>query len=65
MEFGLLMTDKLVYVSCKFEMYIFNIALVISGKCTYCVSLCTEYILGYFIAKIGVRTADFARPAVW
>ena len=30
MEFGLLMTDIQVYVSCKFEMYIFKIALVIS-----------------------------------
>ena len=29
-EFGLLMTDIPVYVSCKFEMYIFKIALVIS-----------------------------------
>ena len=30
MEFSLLMTDILVYVSCKFDMYIFKIALVIS-----------------------------------
>ena len=30
MEFDLLMTDILVYVSCKFEMYIFKIAQVIS-----------------------------------
>ena len=30
MEFGLLMTDILVYVSCKFEIYIFKTALVIS-----------------------------------
>ena len=30
MEFGLLMKDIPVYVSCKFEMYIFKIALVIS-----------------------------------
>ena len=30
MEFGLLMTDMPVYVSGKFEMYIFTIALVIS-----------------------------------
>ena len=30
MEFGLLMTDIPVYVSSKFEMYIFKIALVIS-----------------------------------
>ena len=30
MEFGLLMADIPVYVSCKFEMYIFKTALVIS-----------------------------------
>ena len=30
MEFGLRMTDILVYASCKFEMYICKIALVIS-----------------------------------
>ena len=30
MEFGQLMTGILVYVSCKFEMYIFKIAQVIS-----------------------------------
>ena len=30
MEFGLLMADIPVYVSCTFEMYIFKIALVIS-----------------------------------
>ena len=30
MEFGLLMTDIPVYISCKFELYIFKIALVIS-----------------------------------
>ena len=30
MECGLLMADIQVYVSCKFEMYIFKIALVIS-----------------------------------
>ena len=29
-KFGLLMTDIPVYVSCKFEMYMFKIALVIS-----------------------------------
>ena len=30
MEFGQLMIDILVYVSCKFEMYIFKIAQVIN-----------------------------------
>ena len=32
MEFGLLTIDIQVYVSCKFEMYIFEIAQVISEK---------------------------------
>ena len=36
MAFGLLMSDKPVYVSCKFEMYIFKIALVISE--TVCIA---------------------------
>ena len=44
MEFGLLMTDILVYVSCKFEMYIFKIALVISENVRiallYVLSIC-------------------------
>ena len=44
MEFSQRMADILAYVSCKFEMYIFEIAQVI-GERTYCVSLCTEYIL--------------------
>ena len=43
MEFGQLMIDILVYVSCRFEMYILKIAQV-KRKCTYCFSLCTEYI---------------------
>ena len=30
MEIGLLMTDMPVYASCKFEMYIFQIVLIIS-----------------------------------
>ena len=30
MEFGLIVTDIPVYVPCKFEMYIFKVALVIS-----------------------------------
>ena len=30
MEFGLLITDVPIYISCKFVMYIFKIALVIS-----------------------------------
>ena len=32
MEFGQLMTDILVYLSCKFEMYIFETAQVIGEK---------------------------------
>ena len=36
MAFGLLMADTPVYVSCKFEMYIFKIPLVISE--TVCIA---------------------------
>ena len=36
MEFGQLMIDIVVYVSCKFEMYIFKIAQVISE--TICIA---------------------------
>ena len=47
MKFGQVMIDILVYVSCKFEIYIFKIAQVTmyQRKGTYCVSLCTEYII--------------------
>ena len=45
-EFSLLMTDILVYVSCKFEMYIFKIALVTSENACiaflYVLSICVE-----------------------
>ena len=44
MEFGLLMTDRAVYVSCKFEMYIFKIALVISEN----VCIAFLYVLSIF-----------------
>ena len=44
MEFGLLMTDIPVYVSCKFEIYNFKIALVISENVRiaflYVLSIC-------------------------
>ena len=41
MEFGQLMKDRLVYVSCKFEIYIFKIAQVISEN----VSIAFLYVL--------------------
>ena len=44
MEFGLLMTDIPVYVSCKFEMNIFKIALVISKN----VRIAFLYVLSIF-----------------
>ena len=44
-EFGLLMTDILVYVSGKFEMYIFKIALVISTN----VCIAFLYVLSIYI----------------
>ena len=44
MEFGLLLADIPVYVSCKFEMYIFKIALVISEN----VCIAFLYVLSIF-----------------
>ena len=44
MEFGRLMTVILVYVSCKFEMYIFKIAQVISEN----VRIAFLYVLSIF-----------------
>ena len=44
MEFGLLMTDIPVYVPCKFKMYIFKIALVISEN----VRIAFLYVLSIF-----------------
>ena len=42
MEFGQIMKDILVYVSCKFEMYIFKISQVISEN----VRIAFLYVLG-------------------
>ena len=48
MAFGLLMTDIPVYVSCKFEIYIFKIALVISKN----VCIAFPFVLSiYFITQ--------------
>ena len=47
MEFGLLMADIPVYVSCKFEMYIFKIALVISEN----VCIAFLYVLSIFMTQ--------------
>ena len=48
MEFSQLMADILVYECCKFEMYIFeNLCSSYRRKGTYCVSLCTEYIIKF------------------
>ena len=47
MEFGQLMADILVNVSCKFEMYIFEIALVIGEN----VPIAFLYVLSIYIAK--------------
>ena len=46
MEFGQLMTDILVNVSCKFEMYIFTIAQVINEN----VRIAFLYVLSIFFA---------------
>ena len=51
MEFGLLVTDMPVYVPCKFEMYIFKVALVISEN----VHIAFLYVLSIYIyiVKLG------------
>ena len=53
MIFGLLMADIPVYVSCKFKMYIFKIALVISEN----VCIAFLYVLSIYSAKISVYTS--------
>ena len=50
MEFGLLMADIPVYVSCRFEMYIFKIALVISEN----VCIAFLYVLSIFCLRFVV-----------
>ena len=47
MEFGQLMIDILVYVSCKYEMYIFKIVQVISEN----VRIAFLYVLSILINK--------------
>ena len=49
MEFGHLMTDILVYASCKFEMYIFKIAIVISEN----IGIAFLYVLSIFLKYTG------------
>ena len=51
MEFGLPMTDIQVYVSCKFEMYTFQIALVISEN----VCIASLYVLYVLSIKKSVK----------
>ena len=51
MEVGLLMTDIPVYVSCKFEMYIIKIALVISEN----VRIAFLYVLSIVMAVLNSR----------
>ena len=48
MEFGHLMTDILVNVSCKFEMYIFKIAQVINEN----VRIAFLYVLSIYLKKL-------------
>ena len=50
MEVGLLMADILVYVSCKFDMYIFKIALVISEN------VCTAFLYVLSILSMEAKT---------
>ena len=50
LEFGLLMRDIPVYVFCKFEMYIFKIALVISES----LRIAFLYVLSIFVNAINM-----------
>ena len=63
MEFGLLMTDIPVYVSCKFEINIFKIALVISENVCiaflYLLSIyCEKNLLGLW-SLLAVLVSEF------
>ena len=49
MEFGQFMIDILIYVSCKFEMYIFKIAQVISEN----VRIAFLYVLSIYIGRFN------------
>ena len=51
MEFGQLMIDILVYVSCKFEMYIFKIVLVVTE------SVRIAFLSVYSLPKIDTSTS--------
>ena len=53
MEFCLLMKDILVYVSCKFEIYIFKVALVISEN----VRIAFLYVLSIYILSSTANAA--------
>ena len=48
MKFGQLMIDTLVYVSCKFEMYIFKIAHVISEN----IRIAFLYVLSIYLYSV-------------
>ena len=57
MEFDLLMTDIPLYVSCKFEMYVFKIALVIIEN----VRIAFLYVLSIYHAFLGLSVHLFSR----
>ena len=66
MEFGQLMTDLLVDVSCKFEMYIFKIDQVINENVRiaflYVLSICTicsEHLTQYLMKTVARYGFDF------
>ena len=61
MEFGQLMIDILVNVSCKFEMYIFNIAQVINEN----VRIAFLYVLSIFGYMLETLSADSVQQVVY
>ena len=60
LEFGLLMRDIPVYVSCKFEMYIIKIALVISEN----IRIAFLYVLSILLCRYHNKTTALERSVM-
>ena len=57
-EFGQLMIDILVYVSCKFELYIFKVAQVISEN----VRIAFLFVLSIFVFNLYKESLSHSQP---
>ena len=60
MEFGQLMLDILIYVSCKFEMYIFKIAQVISEN----IRIAFLYVLSIYTLERLIIVTKFSSGSI-